>query len=225
MKSIRTKAIVLRRTDYGEADRIVQFITPENGIMSAMAKAVRKEKSRLAGGIELFARCDVTIGSGKGELGIVTAARLDKFYGNIMTDYDHLQLGYEAIKQVSKAASAVEESAFFDLLEQMFVCLNDLSIDSRLSEAWFWLQLAILLGVGLNLETDIDGARLEQGETYAFLPSDHGFSRNKKGPFTSDHIKLLRILSAQPPKVAAHVRGVSALITDVVWVARQAVAH
>jgi len=99
MKSIRTKAIVLRRTNYGEADRIIQLLTPENGMLSVMAKGVRKEKSRLAGGIELFARCDVTVGFGKGDLGILTAARLDVFYSHIMTDYDRLQFGYDIIKQ------------------------------------------------------------------------------------------------------------------------------
>jgi len=53
MKITKTKAIVLRRTNYGEADRIIQFITPV-GKISAIAKGVRREKSRLAGGIELF---------------------------------------------------------------------------------------------------------------------------------------------------------------------------
>ncbi len=225
MKSIRTKAIVLRRTNYGETDRIVQFLTPEHGIVSAMAKAVRKEKSRLAGGIELFAKCDITVGAGRGELGIVTAARLDEFYGNILTDYDHLQFGYEAIKQITRAANTVEEPAFFDLLEQTFLSLNDVQIDIRLIEAWFWLQLAILLGVGLNLETDIEGTRLRQETVYAFSSADHGFVPNQNGHLTSDHIKLLRLLSAQAPKVAAHVKGVQELISDVAWVARQAVAH
>ena len=46
----RTQAIVLRRTNYGEADRILQLLTPE-GKKSVMAKGVRKEKSKLAGGI------------------------------------------------------------------------------------------------------------------------------------------------------------------------------
>lgn len=225
MKTIRTKAIVLRRTDYGEADRIVQFLTPDHGIVSAMAKSVRKEKSRLAGGIELFARCDVTIGSGKGDLGIVTAARLDDFYGRIITDYDRLQFGYESIKQVSKAATAVDEPAFFDLLEQTFMSLNDLQIDVRLTQSWFWLQLAILLGVGLNLQTDVDGVKLIEDEKYTFSRSDHGFTKNQKGPFTGDHIKLLRLLSAQSPRVAAHVKGVQQLLPDVLWVAEQSVAH
>ena len=104
MKTIRTKAIVLRRTNYGEYDRILQLITPEYGKVSAIAKGVRKEKSRLAGGVELFGRSDVTISLGKGELGILTGARLEQFYRSILADYDRLQFGYETIKQISKAA-------------------------------------------------------------------------------------------------------------------------
>lgn len=225
MKSIRTKAIVLRRTNYGEADRIVQFLTPEHGTISAIAKSVRKEKSRLAGGIELFACCDITIGSGKGELGIVTAARLDTFYRNIMTDYDRLQFGYEAIKQIAKAASTVDEAAFFDLLEQTFIALNDLAIDIRLTQGWFWLQLAILLGIGMNLQSDAEGGELVENQKYNFSSADHGFITNQKGHITSDHIKLLRLLSAQSPKVAAQVKGIDDLIGDLVRVAEQAVAH
>ena len=82
MKTVRTKAIVLRRTNYGEADRVVQFITPD-GRISVMARGVRKQKSKLAGGIELFAVSDVVIGTGKGELGILTSAKLDRFYRHI----------------------------------------------------------------------------------------------------------------------------------------------
>ena len=56
----RTQAIVLRRTNYGEADRILKVITPQ-GQRSIMAKGVRREKSKLAGGIELFAISDMTL--------------------------------------------------------------------------------------------------------------------------------------------------------------------
>ncbi|MES2876261.1 MAG: DNA repair protein RecO [Patescibacteria group bacterium] len=225
MKTVRTKAIVLRRTNYGEADRIVQFLTPENGVMSVMAKAVRKEKSRLAGGIELFATCDITVGSGRGELGILTAARLDAFYSHIMTDYERLQFGYDAIKQVAKVAATVDEPAFYDLLEQTFQSLNDATVDVRLTRAWFWLQLAILLGVGMNLSTDTNGMKLVEDAVYNFSEVDHGFVFSDNGTFGSDHIKLLRILSAQPPKLASHVSGVDMLINDCLWVAERAVAR
>ena len=225
MRTFRTKAIVLRRTNYGEADRILQLLTPENGITSVMAKAVRKEKSRLAGGIELFARCDVTIGTGKGELGILTAARLDTFYSHIMTDYDRLQFGYESIKQVSKAATMVDESAFFDLLDQAFAALNDTTLELSYIKSWFWLQLAIIMGVGLNLSTDTNGMKLVEDAKYNFSETDSAFAFYENGRFTSDHIKLLRILSAQPPRVASHVKGANALIGDCLWVAERAVAH
>lgn len=223
MKTVRTKAIVLRRTNYGEADRIVNFLTPENGVLSVMAKGVRKEKSRLAGGIELFATCDVTVGSGKGDLGILTASRLDTFYSHIMTDYDRLQFGYEAIKQIAKIAATVDESAFYDLLEQTFISLNDMNVDVRLTKAWFWLQLAILLGVGMNLATDTNGMKLVEDASYNFSEADHGFVFSDRGMFASDHIKLLRILSAQPPKVAAQVNGATKLINDCLWAAERIV--
>lgn len=225
MKTIRTKAIVLRRTNYGEADRVVQLLTPDNGVMSVMAKGVRKEKSRLAGGIELFASCDVTVGSGKGELGILTAARLDTFYGSIMTDYDRLQFGYEAVKQVAKASALLDEPAFYELLEQTFVAVNDMEIALTYTKCWFWLQLAIVLGVGLNLSTDTNGMRLVEDARYAFSESDTAFSFAENGRFTSDHIKLLRILSAQSARVAMQVRGGEELIHDCLWAAERTVAH
>ncbi|MBC7512070.1 DNA repair protein RecO [Candidatus Saccharibacteria bacterium] len=225
MRTIRTKAIVLRRTNYGEADRIVQFLTPDSGIMSVMAKGVRKEKSRLAGGIELFAVCDVTIGSGRGELGILTTSRLDVFYSRIMTDYDRLQFAYEVIKQIGKIATTIDEPAFFDLLEQSLISLNDMDIDIRLTKTWFWLQLAILLGVGLNLATDANGMKLVEDATYSFSEADHGFVFSERGTYTTDHIKLLRILSAQHPKVASHVSGSGALVNDCLWAAERVVAR
>jgi DNA repair protein RecO (recombination protein O) len=225
VRTTRTKAIVLRRTNYGEADRIIQLLTPENGVMSVMAKGVRREKSRLAGGIELFATCDVTVGTGKGDLGILTAARMDRFYSFIMRDYDRLQFGYDAIKQVAGVAATIDEPAFYELLEQTFGALDDVGIDVRLIKTWFWLQLAILLGIGVNLATDANGMKLVEDAQYNFSEFDHGFVFNNNGQFTSEHIKLLRILSAQSPKVASHVGGVNDLVNDCLWVAERAVAR
>lgn len=225
MKVIRTKAIVLRRTNYGEADRILQILTPQHGKLSVMAKSVRREKSKLAGGIELFARCDVTVRLGKGDLGILTGARLEQFYGNILSDYDRLQFGYEVIKQLSKAADTIDEPAFFQLLDEALAALNDTTIHLKVIQAWFWLQLAILLGVGLNLATDNNGMKLVEDATYNFDTVDGVLVYHEKGMLTSDHIKLLRLLSAQPPRVAMQVSGVSTLIGDCLWLAEHALAH
>lgn len=225
MKPIRTKAIVLRRTNYAEADRILQLLTPEHGKLSVIAKGVRREKSKLAGGIELFAICDVSIIPGKGDMGTLTSSRLDTFYGHIMEEYDRLQLGYEAIKQVNQAAEVVSDPAFFELLATTFVSLDNHEIHEKITAAWFWLQLAILLGVGLNLSTDENGMKLVEESRYNFSEDSMSFIYHEQGRFTTEHIKLLRLLSAQPPHVAQHVQGVETLIGECLWLAERSVAH
>lgn len=222
---IKTPAIVLRRTNYGEADRILQLLTPEQGKVSVMAKGVRREKSKLAGGIELFATCDVTIMPGKGDIGTLTGARLNTFFAQILKNYDRMQLGYEVIKQVGRATEMVSEPAFYELMETMYRVLNDESIDVRLSESWFWLQLAILQGAGLNLGTDVNGMKLVEDKAYEYDIAESAFAYRQNGRFTTDHIKLLRLLSVQSPQVAAHVSGVDDLLNDCLWLARQATAH
>lgn len=221
MSSYRTPAIVLRRTNYGEADRILQLITPEQGKVGVIAKGVRREKSKLAGGIELFAVCDLTVRTGRSGLGTLTSSRLERFYGHIIEDYDRMQLGYEAIKQINKVSESVTEPAFFELLKQMFVALDDLALDIRYSEAWFRLQLSILLGVGLNLTTDANGMKLVEDSRYDFDEMDMAFVYRPEGRYTTDHIKLLRLLSAREPHVAGQVKGGGELIEDCLYLARR----
>ena len=168
MSSLTTKAIVLSRVNYGEADRIMQILTPDSGKIGVIAKAVRREKSKLAGGIELLAVCDLVLHQGRGELAIVTSARLDTFYGHILEDYDRLQFAYYVLKDVSKAAEILSEPAFFELTRQALVSLNDMTIDRRVTELWYRLQMAILLGVGINLATDENGMKLVEDAHYRY---------------------------------------------------------
>ena len=78
MSAERTQAIVLRRTNFGEADRILTLLTPL-GQRGAMARGARREKSKLAGGIELFGVSDVVLQQGKIDLATLTSARLIHF--------------------------------------------------------------------------------------------------------------------------------------------------
>ena len=65
MRDLKTKAIVLKRTDYGEADRILQLLTPD-GKRSVIARGARKEKSKLAGGIMNVGNAKMIISRGCG---------------------------------------------------------------------------------------------------------------------------------------------------------------
>lgn len=220
MKTFRTKAIVLRRTNYGEADRILQLLTPD-GRRSVMARGVRKEKSKLAGGIELFAVSDVVIGEGRGELGVLTSAKLEHFFRHILEDYDRLQFGYQAIKLVARASETVDEPEWFDLLSEALAGLDVSTIPLQLIETWFYTRYAALLGHELNLELDVDGEKLEAGMTYRYDAAEQGLRRVSSGELTSEHIKLLRLVATRPLKVLVQIGGVSGLLPDILLVVRE----
>lgn len=221
MNPIRTKAIIVRRTDYGEADRIMSLLTPELGKVSGIAKSVRKGKSRLAGGLELFSVCDVTLIKGRGEMYTLTSARIDKFYDHILSDYDRLQLGYRFIKEVSRAAENTPEPEFYELLRQSFIFLDDLEIELPITEAWFHLQLAAILGGALNVRTDKNNDKLSEDSSYDFDVRDMVFVSSERGQFTPDHIKVLRLLVVKNPKIVSHISGLGKLMPECLWVARQ----
>ncbi len=220
MSSLTTKAIVLRRTNYGEADRVLLLITPE-GQKSVIAKGVRREKSKLAGGIELFAVSDVVVNSGKGDLGILTAARLNYFYRHILEDYDRLQFGYESINLVTKASSELDEPEWFDVLQEVYAGLDNSTLPLELTQAWFFLRYAALSGYELSLERDVAGQKLEPDKTYMYDSNEKGLRLAEQGDITADHIKFLRLLAVKPLGIVAQVGGVEGVLADCWLIARQ----
>ena len=220
MKTITTRAIVLRRTNYGEADRILQLITPE-GRRSVMARGVRKQNSKLAGGIELFAVCDVVLGEGKGQLGVLTSSRLVHFYRHIIEDYNRLQFGYFAIQQVTKASENVDEPEWFDLLGEVFMGLDVVTIPLHLTQTWFYLKFAGLLGHQLNLEIDTNGQKLTSERSYRYDIGEQGLRELVSGELTAEHIKLLRLISTRSIKILAQIGGVEEILPTVFQVARE----
>jgi DNA repair protein RecO (recombination protein O) len=220
MNSTRTRAIVLRRTNYGEADRIVQLLTP-GGKRSVIAKSVRREKSRLAGGIELFAICDVVIGNGKGDLGILTSARLVQFYSHIMQDYERMQFAYTTIKLITKASEMVDEPEWYDILSEVLMALDVHSIPLELVQTWFYLHYAGLLGHEINLDRDIDGNKLLADQLYRYDETEQGLRPVVTGEIGSEHIKLLRLIATRSLKTLAQIGGIESIVGDCLMVARQ----
>ena len=216
----RTKAIILRRTNYGEADRILKMITPL-GQRSVIAKGVRREKSKLAGGIELLAISDIVIQAGKGDLGILTSARLVHFYRHIMGDYDRLQFGYEAINLVSKASEMIDEPDWYDVLSEVYMGLDNLSIPLQLVQSWFYIRYAGLSGYEINLSRDVAGNLLEPTKTYMYDPVERGLRRSDQGDVTADHIKFLRIINTKSLATVAQIGGIEKILPDIWLIARQ----
>lgn len=209
MKSFRSKAIILRRVDYGEADRIITFLTPEHGQVSAMAKGVRRPKSRLAGGLELFSESDVMfLVPTRGELYIVRSTRLDVHYDAIISDYARMQCGYGVIQAMHAVTREAADAQLYGLCKRAFTELNDVTNMVALVELWFSLAVLDALGLRPNLETDADGQKLSPVQRYDFNIGRHALAPRQSGEVTADHIKLWRLLLARPPHKLQHITGI-----------------
>ena len=72
--ALKTEGIVLRSLRYGEADRILHLYTPHRGRVSAIAKGVRKTRSRFGGRLEPYFRLRLVLYEGRSDLLTVTSA-------------------------------------------------------------------------------------------------------------------------------------------------------
>ncbi|TAH32287.1 DNA repair protein RecO [Candidatus Saccharibacteria bacterium] len=209
MNQIVTHGIILARTDYGEADRIITMLTPDHGKLRLMAKGVRRLKSKLAGGIELFSTSELTYMPGRGEIGRLISTRLQRHYAHIVEDVNRTMLGYDLIKQLNKATEDQCEPDYYELLEQAFDALDDVGIDIELIRLWFSAQLLRLGGHTPNLQTEADGSKLQADGEYEFSFDDSAFFSRPGATFHADDIKFLRLVFAgNAPGILQKVSGI-----------------
>ena len=205
---------MLRRTNYQEADRILTILTPDHGKVRALAKGVRKSKSKLAGGVELFSVSEIGFIRGKGELVTLTSARLTIHYGNIVQDINRTMLGYELIKLLNKVTEDEPGEEYFDLLRDAFDALDQPKINIDLINLWFRTQLLRIAGHTPNLRTDAAGQKLDASGRYLFSYDDMAFLSRPASPYGADHIKFLRLVfSGNAPRTLQQVTSVETLIT------------
>ena len=192
-KDMRTMGYVLRRTNYGEADRIINIITKE-GKVAVIAKGVRKTKSKLAGGIEMFTLGDYNIHFGKGELGTLTGAKMVRHYGEIMKDYGRMELAGVILKYVSAAADGADNPDYFRIVDQSLRAINR-GMDLRIVEVWFWINLKRAMGEEVNLYRDDRGEKLMEGLRYDWDLSENSLVVREAGDIGVDEIKLMRLMT------------------------------
>src|ERR671926_1351731 len=98
--TLKCEAIVLRSIRYGEADRVLHLYTPERGRVGAVAKGVRRVKSRLGGRLEPLMRSQLVLHEGRGEL--CTISQVDTVHAHAA-----LRERRSALERATQACDAV----------------------------------------------------------------------------------------------------------------------
>ncbi|MGH2353430.1 MAG: DNA repair protein RecO [Chloroflexota bacterium] len=120
----RTEAVVLRRHDFGEADRVLTLYSPTHGKVRAVAKGVRRPKSRLGGHVELFTHVRLLVAQGR-NLDIVTQAEAMQPYARIRDDLWKATYACYVAELVDRLTEErLENRPIFDLLLQELAYLD-----------------------------------------------------------------------------------------------------
>lgn len=202
MKQVVTTGIVLRRTDYGEADRIIQVLTHNSGKVALFVRGARKPNSKLAGGIELFSVSDMTYVPGKSDLATLISCRLLENFGHIIQDYDRTMYGYTILQVVDAVTEPTADESFFMLLQAGLAGLNHRQLSLAQVQFWFRTRLLTILGALPNVLQDVAGEPLRSEVNYQFDVDSMAFREDAQGMFQANHIKLLRLCAtAEQPHV------------------------
>src|SRR5215212_8873914 len=96
----RTEAVIIRRGDMGEADRVLTLITPM-GKRRVVAKGARKTTSRLAGHIELFTHTSLLLAIGR-NLDIITQSTIQHSFDSMRADLRRISAAYYVAELIDR---------------------------------------------------------------------------------------------------------------------------
>ena len=152
-RSYQTEAIVLRSLRYGEADRILHIYTPGRGRLSAIAKGVRKARSRFGGRLESYFRLDLVLYEGRGDLLTVTSAETVAAHARLREDAAALDGAARACEAVARVFDDGEPHAgVYHLLANELALLDaDPARAGRANALAFRLKLLLAAGFAPQL--------------------------------------------------------------------------
>jgi DNA repair protein RecO (recombination protein O) len=150
---VKTEAVVLRSMRYGEADRILHVYTPHRGRLSAIAKGVRRARSRFGGRLEPFFRLQIELHEGRGELLTVTGAQTVNGHSTLRGDALALDAAARACDAVGRLFETSEpHPGVFNLLCRKLSLLDERPAEAtRASALAFRLKLLVAAGLAPQL--------------------------------------------------------------------------
>ncbi len=149
-------AIVLKRINYGETDKIVTLFTREHGKISAIAKGVRRTTSRKAPHIEPFVLTKVYLTNGKG-MPILTQAETQETFSKLKSDLEKTKDIFYLGEIIDRLTTEDEPNE--DIFNHFIYTLKELEHETREQTqliTHFQIYLLQNLGFGLPPQTDTD---------------------------------------------------------------------
>ncbi len=171
---VKTEAVVLRSMRYGEADRILHVYTPMRGKISAIAKGVRRSKSRFGGRLEPFFRLNLELHEGRSDLMTVTGAETVSAYAVLRADEQALNSAARACDSLGRVFDSGEpHPEVFNLLCSALTLLDE-HPEKATDEFQVAFRLKLLLAAGFAPQLAACASCGEAEQLVGFSPAAGG---------------------------------------------------
>ena len=211
-RTYQTEAIIIKKTKLGEADRILTLYTPHLGKIQAVAKGVRRPRSKLAGHLELLTHSQVSLARGR-NLDTITGSQTINSFLPLKTDLEltaHALYTIELVDQFT--ADQIENYPLFQLLLETMHRLCQAG-DNELVLRFFELHLLNEVGYRPQLQHCVSCRSTLEPITNSFCSSAGGMlcpncrqTQPLTYPISVNALKVLRLLQSSDYTTAGKLK-------------------
>ena len=222
---------MLRRTDFGEADRLLTLYSKELGKIRAIAKGARKPQSRKTGHVELFMRSKFFIAKGR-SLDIITQAEMVESYAALRDDLLRVTYASYAVELLDRFTVEDDRHAgIYQLLSETLAHLGEAD-DLGLVMRHYELQLLSLAGFRPRLFQCVSCAEPITEQDQYFSPELGGMlcpncrhADRRALEISAAAVKVLRYLQTQPWDAVRHLHLRSELLQEMEFILHAYLLH
>ena len=140
----RTQGFIIKKTDRGESDRLFTIYTKDFGKLEILGRAIRKIKSKLRGGIELFYLSEIEFIQGKTHKTLTDTILIESF-PNIRKNLERLKIAHQIAEVLDNLVVKEEkDDQVWQLLKEVFDKLNSFRKIEIIYYYFFWHLVSIL---------------------------------------------------------------------------------
>ncbi len=173
MRTYSSSAIVLRRIDLAEKDRIITLFSREHGKLSAVAKGARRPGSKLAGACEPFTYSKMLLSEGR-DLDVLSQAEIKESFPNVKANIVGVAHCVYLLELVNSFVDKRQPNPdlFDTLLSTMYVLEG--KTDPEITARYFEIQLLTILGYEPHFDACLRCGRTPEREKVSFSPAMGG---------------------------------------------------
>jgi len=219
LRNFKTRGIVLKTFKLGEADKIITLITEAEGKIAAVAKGIRRTKSRFGARLEPFTNLNLIFYKGR-NLSTITSADIIKVYDGVTGELDRIDYGYAMLELVDKlSVEGQSDPRIYNMLAKSLDLLSRTDNGKRLVLSTFDIKLLAFSGflpninecTGCSSKTGLTDFSFTQGGILCKRCADSDPSSIN---INGDTIELMRSLLLTPFKGLKDVKTDTATLGE-----------